>query len=169
MVDNKAVVEYGVVQPHKECSDSDLRRVIEVHQKEKQLRWRLIPRHRTVKHYHTAEEKKDIRHNDTGDKLAKMTTKLPLLEAPKGGVIASQFAMVPHPRQPRNGSWSCLESTCGGTHWTSWLPLKGTRRMTCITWLWGNIPREGRGHRGREDKQGAHCAGKHMEYQWRTG
>ena len=25
-----------------------------------------------------------------------------------------------------------------GTHWVSWLPPKGTRRMTWVTWLWGN-------------------------------
>ena len=25
-----------------------------------------------------------------------------------------------------------------GTHWVSWLPLKGTRRMTWVKWLWGN-------------------------------
>ena len=30
-----------------------------------------------------------------------------------------------------------------GAHWLSWLPMKGTRRMIWIQWLWGNIRWEG--------------------------
>ena len=86
VIDNKAVVEYRSVLPHKECSDSDLRKVIEVHQEEKPLRWRWIPSHGTIKHYHTAEEKRDIQCSDAVNKLAKMATRLPLHESPEGGV-----------------------------------------------------------------------------------
>ena len=30
-----------------------------------------------------------------------------------------------------------------GVHWVSWLPLKGTRRMLWLGWLWGNVRWEG--------------------------
>ena len=39
-----------------------------------------------IKRYHTEEEKKDIKHNDVVDRLAKLAAKLPSLEAPLGTV-----------------------------------------------------------------------------------
>ena len=81
VIDNKAVVDYGATTPHEECSDVDLRRVIETHQRDKQLRSRWIPSHRVIKRYHTEKEKEDIRHNDIVDRLAKLAAKLPLPEA----------------------------------------------------------------------------------------
>ena len=53
VIDNKAVVDYGATTPHRECSDVDLRQIIETHQGAKQLRWRWIPSHRVIKRYHT--------------------------------------------------------------------------------------------------------------------
>ena len=43
-----------------------------------------------------------------------------------------------------------------GTHWTSWLPLKGTRRAYWLQWLWGNVRWEGCGHPWSKDT--APCA-----------
>ena len=63
VIHNKAVVDYGAIQPRRVCSDSALRKVIEMHQSKKQLLWRWIPTHRNIKHYHHyhyAEEKKEI-------------------------------------------------------------------------------------------------------------
>ena len=67
VMDNKAVVEYGSVTTHRECPDSDLRKLIGGHQAEKRLRWQWIPSHRTIKHYHTTEETRDIPCNDAVD------------------------------------------------------------------------------------------------------
>ena len=73
-----------VVLAHRECSDADLRQIIETHQGAKQLRWRWIPSHRVIKRCH-AEKKKDIKHNDVVDRLPKLAAKLPLPEAPLAG------------------------------------------------------------------------------------
>ena len=140
VIDNKAVVDYGAATPHRECSDVDLRQIIQTHQGAKQLRWRWIPSHRVIKRYHTEHEKKDIKHNDVVDKLAKLAAKPPLPEAPQGTVdsITICNGVTPTPAKKwiieyRNGvKWA-------GTHWMSWLPLRGTRRMTWITWRWGNV------------------------------
>ena len=146
VIDNKAVVDYGATTPHRECSDVDLRRVIETHQRNKQLRWRWIPSHRVIKRYHTEKEKKDIRHNDVVDRLAKLAAKLPLPEAPLGTVDSINICngVTPTPAKKwiieyRN------EVRWARTHWTSWLPIRGTRRMTWITWLWGNVRWQGTG------------------------
>ena len=37
VIDNKAVLDYGATTPHRECSDVDLRQIIETHQGAKQL------------------------------------------------------------------------------------------------------------------------------------
>ena len=154
VIDHKAVVDYGAVTPHRECSDVDLRQMIQTHQGAKQLQWRWIPSHRVIKRYHTDQEKKDIKHNDVVDRLAKSVAKLPLPEEPLGTVdsITICNGVTPTPAKKwiieyRN------EVKWGGTHWMSWLPLRGSRRMTWITWLWGNVRWQGIGapwERGKE-------------------
>ena len=144
VIDNKAVVDYGATTPHRECSDVDLRRIIEKHQRAKQLRWRWIPSHRVIKQYHTQKEKKDIKHNDVVHRLTKLAAKVPLLEAHLGTVdsitICNGFTPTPAKKwiiEYRN------EVKWVGTHRTSWLPIRGTRRMTRTTWLWGKVRRQG--------------------------
>ena len=97
VIDNKAVVDYGATTPHRECSDVDLRQIIETHQAAKQLRWRWIPSHKVIKRYHTEKEKKDIKHNDVVDRLAKLAAKLPL------PWTESPYVMESHPHLPRSG------------------------------------------------------------------
>ena len=53
------VVVYGATTPHRECSDVELRQIIETHHGTKQLRWRWMPSYRVIKWYHTDKEKKD--------------------------------------------------------------------------------------------------------------
>ena len=147
-------MDYGAVTPHRECSDVDPRQIIQTHQGAKQLQWRWIPSHRVIKRYHTDQEKKDIKHNDVVDRLAKSAAKLPLPEAPLGTVDSNAICngVTPTPAKKwiieyRN------EVKWGGTHWMSWLPLRGSRRMTWITWLWGNVRWQGTGapwERGKE-------------------
>ena len=88
VIDNKAVLDYGAVPPHRECWDVDMRQIIQTHQGAKQLRWRWVPSQRVIKRYHTDQEKKDIKHNDAVDRLAKSAAKLPLPEAPLGTMDA---------------------------------------------------------------------------------
>ena len=146
VIDNQAVVEYWWVPPHRECSDSNLRKVIKVHQAEKRLRLQWIPFHRTIKHYHTAQENRDIECNDAVDKLAKTATQLPLRESPEGGVDSIMICNGVAPTPAKKWIMEYRhEATWGGTHWMSRLPLKGTQRVTWITWLWGNVRWQGIG------------------------
>ena len=139
---------------------SFLRRIIETHQRNKQLQWRWIPSHRVIKRYHTEKEKKDIRHNDAVDRLAKLAAKLPLPEAPLGTVdnINICNGVTPTPAK----KWIIEyqnEVKWAGTHWTSWLPIRGTRRMTWITWLWGNVRWQGTGAPWERCKKKCHLCG----------
>ena len=120
--------------------------IIQTHQGAKQPRWRWTPSHRMIKRYHTEQEKTDIKHNDVLDKVAKLVAKLPLPEAPQGAVdsITICNGVTPTPAK----KW-----IIAGIHWMSWLQLRGTRRMTWITWLWGNVHWQGTGapwERGKE-------------------
>ena len=88
-----------------------------MHQAKKQLRWRWTPSLRIIKHYHTAEEKKDIQHNDAVDKLAKVASQLPLPEALEGGM---ECITICNRHAHTAKKWIMEyrhESTRGGTHW----------------------------------------------------
>ena len=124
VLDNKAVVDYGAITPH---SDVDPRQIIQTHQGAKQLRWTWVPSHTVIKRYHTDQEKKDIKHSYVVDRLAKSAAKLRLPEAPLGTInsITIYNGVTPTPAKKwiieyRN------EVKWGGTHWISWLPLRGS-------------------------------------------
>ena len=97
-----------------------------------------------IKRYPTEKEEKDIKHNDVVDRLAKVAAKLPFSKAPLGTMdnITICNGVTPTPAKkwiieyPNQVKWV-------GTHWMSCLPIRGTRRMTWTTWLWGNIRWQG--------------------------
>ena len=138
---NKAFVNHALHPPHRECSDMDLRLTILEETQYKPLRSRWVPSHRYTAKAKAKEERTDIRRNDEGDGLAKMATGLPLLEYTPThlGDIAVNGVNGPAPTPAKK--WVIERrhyDSFSGTHWVSWLPLKGTRRMTWVKWLWGN-------------------------------
>ena len=143
-LDNKSVVDYGPVRPHREASDMDYRVPLadKLQSKKAKLRW--IPSHREESKATSPEEKEDIRRNNEVDILAKISTQLPLEDKtpvhPHSIVIAGAEAPTPAKKwlnaYRRYGKWT-------GAHWTTWLPLRGTRRMLWLQWLWGNVRWEG--------------------------
>ena len=66
-LDNKSVVDYGPVRPHREASDMDYRIPLadKVQQKKAKLRW--IPSHREESTATSPAEKEDIRRNSEVD------------------------------------------------------------------------------------------------------
>ena len=96
--------------------------------------------HRTVKHYHAAGETTDIRYNDAVNELAKMASEVFLPGAAEGEVDNITISNGITATRAKKWIMECHhESAWGGTHLTSWLPLKAVGRMTCMTWLWGYI------------------------------
>ena len=97
----------------------------------KPLRSRWVPSHRDIAKAKTKEEQTDFRRNDEVDRLAKMAIGLPLPEytPTHPGDIAVHGGPTPNPAK----KWVIERRHCdlfSGTHWVSWLPLKGARRMT---------------------------------------
>ena len=143
-LDNKAVVDYGHVRPHREASDMDYRLPLadKLQQKGASLRW--IPGHREEAQATSPADQQDIKRNNEMDLLAKHGTRLPLEEVapeqPHSIVLAGAEAPTPAKKWintfRRYGKWT-------GCHWTTWLPMRGTRRMLWLQWLWGNIRWEG--------------------------
>ena len=88
------------------------------------------------------------------DRLAKLAAKLPLPEAPLGTVDSITICNGVTPTAAKKWIIEYRNKVKWvGTHWTSWLPIRGTRRMTWITWLWGNVRWQGTGapwERGKE-------------------
>ena len=72
--------------------------------------------------------------------LAKMATRLlvPDYDPTQPEDIALCGGPTPTPAQKRILQRRCT-ATFEGTHWTSWLPMRGERRMLWIKWLWGQV------------------------------
>ena len=129
--DNKAVVDHAMQPLHRECSDMDLRLTIQEETPNKPLRSRWVPSHRDIAKAKTKEERTEIKHNYEVDRPAKMATGLPLLgyTPTHPGDIAVNGGPAPTPAK----KWIIERrhyDLFSRTHWLSWLPLKGTRRMT---------------------------------------
>ena len=129
--DNKAVVDHALHPPHRECSDMDLRLTILEETHDKPLRSRWVPSQRDIAKAKTKEGRIEIKRNDEVGRLAKMATGLPLPEytPTHPGDIAVNGSPAPTPAK----RWVIEKKRhCDlfpSTHWVSWLPLKGTRRM----------------------------------------
>ena len=119
-----------------------------------------IAGHQHIHSAHTHQQKADIRRNHEVDAPAKKAAGLPLPDIPPQDVSDIHVGGGPAPTPTKNGvEWILnrrIVPVFTGTHWTSWLPLKGTRRAYWLQWLWGNVRWEGCGHPWSEDT--APCA-----------
>ena len=102
-----------------------------VQRKETPLRW--IRSHREENQAVDRDDLKDIRENNAVDGLAKQATKLPVPDCNPAGShsMVLNGAEAPTPAKKwvsgfrRYGTWA-------GCHWTTWLPMRGTRPMLRI-------------------------------------
>ena len=87
-------------------------------------RW--VPGHRDIAKAKTKEERTEIKRNDEADRPAKMATGLPLhgYTTTHPGYIAVNGSLA------KNWIIERRHNLFSRTHWVSWLPLKGTSRMT---------------------------------------
>ena len=139
-MDNKAVAEGAYVTPFNEVSDLDLRQQLSSLVSEKSLTVTWIPSHRQESTAATKQEKHFIQQNNRADALAKEAAHLPLPAVSPSHPADIHVAGGPAPTPARKwvllcrkmGSWS-------GVLWTTWLPLRGQRRMLWLQWLWGNV------------------------------
>ena len=111
----------------------DLRRTIQKETQNKPLRSRWVPSHRDIAKAKTKEERTEVKRNNEVDRLAKMATGLPVREytPTHPGDIAVDGSPAPTPAK----KWVIERrqyDLFSGTYWVSWLPLKGTRRMTWV-------------------------------------
>ena len=117
----------------------------------------LIAGHQHICSAHTHQQKTDIRRNHELDALAKKAAGLPLPDIPPKDVSEIHVGGGPAPTPAKKWILSRrIRPVFTGTHWTSWLPLKGTRRAYWLQWLWGNVRWEGCGHPWSKDT--APCA-----------
>ena len=143
-LDNQAVVDYGPTRPHREASDMDYRLQLADLAQKKKSTFRWVRGHREEHHAADDKDLADIRENNEVDRLAKLATSLPIPDAqptaPHSIHLAGAEAPTPAKKWVvavrRSGAWA-------GCHWTTWLPMRGTRRMIWVTWLWGNARWEG--------------------------
>ena len=132
-LDDKAVVDYGPQNPHREASDIDLWEMAARAIQRKSITVRWIPGHCQPSDARNAQQCTDIMRNDEVDRLAKLASTLPLLlytptfpsSISLGGTEAPTLAkkwtaaLRPYPTHP-------------GVHWVTWLPLWARR---CHVWL----------------------------------
>ena len=103
-----------------------------------------IPSYRDLSDATIQEDREAIPRNDEVDKWAKIAICLPLPPCdpldPSPIVICSGIAPTPAKKWVlqcrRTFGFLCV-------HWVSGLPLKGTKRMLWLRWLWGNVRWEG--------------------------
>ena len=156
-LDNKAVVDYGPRPPDRESADMDLRQEPHTNLASTPIPLIWIAGHQHIRSAHTHQQKTDIRRNHEVDALAKKAAGLPLPDTPPRDVSEIQVGGGPAPTPAKK--WILnrrIIPIFAGTHWTSWLPLKGTRRAYWLQWLWGNVRWEGCGHPWSKDT--APCA-----------
>ena len=140
ILDNKAVVDGGWADLSREVSDLDLRSKLQTLLVEKCLTLHWVPSHRTVQPTQSAEERHVIQQNNRVDLLAKRATTLSQQclspTEPSDIFVCGGQAPIPARKcillRRRAGTWE-------GVHWTTWLPLRGQRRMLWLQWLWGHV------------------------------
>ena len=140
ILDNKAVVDHGPRSPDRECADMDLRKQLHTNLADTPIPLLWIAGHQHIRSAHTHQQKADIRRNHEVDALAKKATGLPLPDIPPQDVSDIHVGGGPAPTPAKK--WildTRIMPVFTGTHWTSWLPLGGTRRAYWLQWLWGNV------------------------------
>ena len=140
-LDNKAVVDHGPSEPHREASDMDQAAAL-LRDKHITVRW--IPGHRTASAARDAQELDDIHCNNEVDRLAQLATTHPLPlhtpETPPSISVGGTEAPTPASK------WIAAVrpyTKYEGLHGTTWLPLRGVRRHMWIQWVWGNVRQSG--------------------------
>ena len=124
----------------------DLRLTIQEEIVNKPLGSRWVTSHRDIAKAKTKEEAMEIKRTNEVGCPTKMATGLPLPEYTPTcpGDITAKASPAPTPAN----KWITEKRHYDiflGTHWVSWLPLKGTRRMIWANWLWGNEQWDGCG------------------------
>ena len=122
----------------------DLRQQVAEHLAARPIPFSWVPSHRSLSDATNPDDRETILRNDEVDRWAKTATALPLPPCeptePSAIVICGGIAPTPAkkwvPQRRRTFGFP-------GVHWVSWLPLKGTRRMLWLRWLWGNVRWEG--------------------------
>ena len=116
-----------------------LQLIIQEEARNKLLRSKWVPSHRDIAKAKTKDVRTEIKRNDEVDRLAKMATGLPLREYEP--THPGDIAVNGGPAPTLAKKWVIERrhfDLFSGAHWVSWLPLKRTRRMTWVKWLWGN-------------------------------
>ena len=112
--------------PTRECADIDLRTQLRNNLSSVPAPLQWIAGHQTIKA--TKQQNVHIKRNHEVDKLAKLAAGLP--DTPPADMSEIHVGGGPAPTPTKkwllNGR---LYSGYSGTHWLSWLPLEGTRRM----------------------------------------
>ena len=139
-LDNQAVVRWCQTEPHRECADRDLRDFIYTHTQGNPIPMRWIPGHRELTMASTKQDREDIRRNNEVDRWAKKAAGLPLPDIDPTDVSHVVTGGGHAPTPARKWILGC-RNILGfrDAHWTTRLPLKGTRRRLWHTWLWGNV------------------------------
>ena len=129
-LDNNAIVDHGPQHPHREASDMDYRVPLADALKEKKVTLKWILGHRQLSQAQNATEREEIRPNNEVDRLAKQGTRLPLEEVTptQPYSIVIDGAEAPTPAKKWINAFRGYGRWTGG-HWTTWLPMRGTRRM----------------------------------------
>ena len=143
-------VAYGWVgclvlrQPHRDPPPPPLlSKGLTQHLKTRPVPFSWVPSHRKLSDATSSENREAILQNNEVDKGATIATALPLPPCepsdPSALVICCGMA-------PTTKKWVIQRRRTFGfpnVHWITWLPLKGTRRMLWLRWLWGNVQWEG--------------------------
>ena len=120
----------------------DLRQQVAEHLAGRPIPFSWVPSHRNLSDATSPDDRETILRNDEVDRWAKTATALPLPPCeptePSAIVICGGIAPTPAKKLQRRRTFGFP-----GVHWVSWLPLKGTRRMLWLRWLWGNVRWEG--------------------------
>ena len=139
-LDNMSVANYCTEYPSKESADMDLRKEIHDNLQQVDFDCRWIPGHRKERDAANDQDLQDIRLNNRADELAKMGSLLPLPEQVRAKrehiVVTRGIAPTPAKKWIINNRKTITDSTI---HWTTWLPLGGTRRGWWLVWLWGLV------------------------------
>ena len=136
-MDDQAVVLWASRPPHRECADVDLRQQVAQHLETRPVPFSWAPSHRELSDATDPEDREAILRNNEVDKWAKIATALPLpsCEPTDPSAIMICGGVVPTPAK----KWVIQRRRTFGfpnVHWVTWLPLKGTRRMLWLCWLW---------------------------------
>ena len=134
------IPERATTPPTKECQDLNICLTTCANTKVKHMDLEWIASHRDEFEATNATQREHIQRNNEVDLLAKMATWLPLPDHDPHH--PGNIAMCGGPVPTLARKWILHRRrtvTFPGTHWTSWLLMRGTCRMLWVRWLWGHI------------------------------